>query len=232
MKLLLKSKNSEYLVDSAQKEFHCREGMIKIGKVSGVVKSNTGVGFWVLKADFLDKLKKSKRGPQVVLPKDAGYVLANTGVRKNSIVIDAGSGSGWFACQAARFVKTVYSYEKREEFHKLAKETAKFLGIKNVVFKHRDASEGFDESADLVFLDMLDPEQVPFEKSLKLGGYCVAYVPHIEQAEQFCESLSKNMFVEKVVEIEEKLFDKFGKAVKNPVAHTGFLVFARKVSLS
>ncbi len=229
MKLLLKSKNSEYLVDSAQKEFHCREGMVKLATPGKSVKSNTAVMFSIVKANFLDCLKRSKRGPQVVLPKDVGYVLANAGVDKSSIVIDAGSGSGWFACHASRFVKKVYSYELRKDFYELAKSNAKSLGVKNVVFKNKDASKGFDEVADLVFLDMLNPEQVPFEKSLKLGGYCVAYVPHIEQATKFCEALGKKMAVEKIVDLEEKLFDKKGKERRNIIKHTAFLVFARKI---
>ncbi len=228
MKLLLKSKKSEYFVDSSQKEFHCKDGMIKLSK-SKLVKSNIGEEFSVLRANFLDQLKRSKRGPQVVLPKDVGYILTNTGINKKSTIIDTGSGSGWFACQMAQFVKKIYSYELREDFHELAKANAKFLDIKNIKFKKSDASKGFDETADLIFLDMLNPEQVPFEKSLKLGAYCVAYVPHIEQAIQFCKALSENMQVEKVVDIEEKLFDKNGTQRRNPIKHTAYLIFARKI---
>jgi tRNA (adenine57-N1/adenine58-N1)-methyltransferase catalytic subunit len=42
-------------------------------------------------------LRKLKRGPQVVLPKDIGMILGFTGVGKTSKVVDAGAGSGWLA---------------------------------------------------------------------------------------------------------------------------------------
>ena len=39
-------------------------------------------------------LKKLKRGPQVLLPKDLGMIVAYGGMSKESVVVDAGAGSG------------------------------------------------------------------------------------------------------------------------------------------
>ena len=41
--------------------------------------------------------RKMKRGPQVILPKDIGIIIVYSGIDKNSVCVDAGTGSGWMA---------------------------------------------------------------------------------------------------------------------------------------
>ena len=85
---------------------------------------------------------------------------------------------------------------------------------------------------DLITLDLLTPTEVPgISKALKLGGYCVAYVPHIKQAQEFAKFASEQgLFVEKITETREfeyKFLD--GKLrKKKSFPHTGFMVFVRK----
>jgi tRNA (adenine57-N1/adenine58-N1)-methyltransferase len=70
-------------------------------------------------------MRNLKRGPQVVLPKDFGMVAAFTGIGKKSVVVDAGAGSGFLAVALGNIAKSVVTYERREEFAKLAERNIK-----------------------------------------------------------------------------------------------------------
>ncbi|MGC9005915.1 MAG: rRNA adenine N-6-methyltransferase family protein, partial [Candidatus Micrarchaeia archaeon] len=69
-----------------------------------------------IKPRLNDFLKKLKRGPAVVLPKDFGMIVAYSGVNRESTVVDIGGGSGFLALSLARIAKKVVTYERREEF--------------------------------------------------------------------------------------------------------------------
>ena len=88
-------------------------------------------------------LKKLKRGgPAITLPKDAGQIIAYTGIGKESKVLELGAGSGFMTVQLANVANEVVSYEKRKEFLELAESNVKRSGLKNVTFKFRDVLEG------------------------------------------------------------------------------------------
>ncbi len=179
--------------------------------------------------------RKLKRGPQVILPKDIGIILSYTGVSKNSVCIDAGTGSGWLALSLARVSKQVYSYELREDFIAIAEKNMKILGIDNLTLKLGDVFQKIDESdADLVTLDMPNSDRALGNayKSLKVGGMVAGYLPHTEQVKTFVEALNKEGFsdvhtVEVIV--RDFLVRKEGMRPTNMgVWHTAYLVFARK----
>ncbi len=48
-----------------------------------------------------DFLRKAKRGPQIIPPKDFGMIVAETGCGKDWKVVDAGTGSGFLAMMLA-----------------------------------------------------------------------------------------------------------------------------------
>ena len=232
--LVLTDGRRRYLVDTNQKKFSTKDGELDLSKakVGKPLKSNLGKVFYVLKPSFLDKLLLSKRGPAVVLPKDFGAIVAYTGVNHKSLCVDAGSGSGWLACQLANICKKVVTYENRSVHAEVARKTIETLGMKNVTLKEKDASKGFAEkNVDLITLDMLNPEKVPFTKSLKLGGYCVAYLPHISQVKVFARSLGSGLIVERILDVRLDEYFANGKLNRNnKVRHTAYLVFVRKVS--
>jgi len=126
-------------------------------------------------------LSKLKRGPQVVLPKDLGIIIAFAGISKDSFVLDAGAGSGWMAVGLGRVAARVVSYEMREDFAKLAGNNVQRLGLSNVEVRLRDIlALGFDEKeADVVCLDMADADKaIPAAAAaLKDGGVLVGYAP-------------------------------------------------------
>ena len=185
---------------------------------------------------FPEILRKCKRGPQVVLPKDIGIILAYSGVGKNSLVVDAGAGSGWLAVALANVAKRVESYEWREEFAELAEKNAKKAGVSgSLEIKRKHVFEGIDESeADLVTLDLADADKVVphAHKALRKGGMVFGYLPHVEQARRFFESCEKEGFGDiQMVEciVRNYLVRSAGVRPENTgLTHTAYIVFATK----
>lgn len=179
-------------------------------------------------------MRKLRRGPSVMLPKDVGMIVSYTCLGKDSLVVDAGAGTGFNAIMLGRIAKKVVSYERREEFAKLAKENVAFLGLKNVKVKHADIMDGIEEKeADLVSLDMPESEKViPLaHAALKEGGYCVGYLPNVEQAKEFfleAQKCFREVFMLENIVREYEVRD-FGVRPKHiGLMHTAYLVFARK----
>ncbi len=180
---------------------------------------------------------KLKRGPAVILPKDFGMIAALSGVGKESLVLDAGAGSGWLAVQLGRIAKKVVSYEMREEFSKIAQGNAKRIGLENVEVRMRDViKDGFDEKeADLVCLDFADSDKaVPHAAAaLKEGGALVGYLPHAEQLKAFVLAGQANGFGDWYCiecNLREILVREAGVRPANVgLMHTGYLAFGRKI---
>src|SRR3990172_10165602 len=135
--------------------------------------------------NILDILKKSKRGPATILPKDFGAIVANTGLGNGNIVVDAGAGSGWLAMQLANVVGDegkVITYESRKEFVQLAKKNFDTFGFANVKIKHKDITKGIlEKNVDVITLDLQDSWKAVkhAEKALKSGGFLAVYCPQI-----------------------------------------------------
>ncbi|MBS3140929.1 methyltransferase domain-containing protein [Candidatus Woesearchaeota archaeon] len=189
-----------------------------------------------MEKNFLEKLEKIKRGPAIIQKKDIGIILSYTSIDKDSIVLDAGSGSGVLSANLARFVKKVYSYEKNKEFYEIAKENFSFLKIKNIEIKNNDIYEGIKESnLDLITLDLPEPERVlqHAEKALKQGSYLVAYLPNITQVITFTNEVKNHhsFSIEKILENIERAW-KIEPGIARPehqgLMHTAFLVVLRK----
>ncbi|MFH1520079.1 MAG: methyltransferase domain-containing protein [Candidatus Micrarchaeota archaeon] len=186
---------------------------------------------------FPPLLRKLKRGgPAVTLPKDAGLLIAYTGVGKESKVIELGSGTGFMTVQLANIVKEVISYEKREEFLKIAEGNVQRADLKNVVFKFQDVLAGIDEndgSFDLVFCDIPDAEKIVQEAftALKKDGYLAAHCLQSEQAKALhlaAEKIFREVFTIEAI-VREYDAREFGFRPKHfGLMHTAYLVFARK----
>ena len=183
-----------------------------------------------------EPLKRLKRGPQVMLPKDIGMIIAFTGIGRDSVCVDAGAGSGWLAISLGNIAKRVTSYEWREDFARLAEENVERAGLgKRVRIKRKNIFDGINEkNVDLVTLDMADSEKaVPHAfKALKEGGYLVGYLPHAEQVQKFVKAVREAGFREDFcIEciVREMLVREAGFRPENTgLMHTAYLVFARK----
>jgi len=184
--------------------------------------------------NIIDFLEKTKRGPQVILPKDAALIISETGINKDWKVVDAGSGSGFLAMILGNLGCKVYTYEKREDFYKLARDNIKKSGLKNIKIFNKDITKGIDQKkVDLVTLDMKNPEKAISNafNSLKPRGFLVVYSMHIEQVQDVLKEMKKYEFEPRVMENIQREWQTISGFLrpKTQLAHTGFLIIARKI---
>lgn len=179
--------------------------------------------------------RKLRRGPQVILPKDIGTIISYSGVGKDSVCVDAGTGSGWLAVSLARICKHVTSYDVREDFLKIAEHNVKLLQLDNVTLKLKDVTKRIDEKeVDLVTLDLPNSEKAlkNAKKALKPGGVVVGYLPHVEQVKTFVNTLNKLKFSDiytTETTVRDILVREEGtRPSTKGIWHTGYIVFAVK----
>lgn len=184
---------------------------------------------------FLDNLKKIRRGPAIILQKDIGAILSNTSIDKDSKVLDAGAGCGVLTLNLARFVKKVFAYDNRKEFLEIARENAKKLELKNIIFRNLDVFKVIkDKNLDLITLDLKDSWKAlkNCKKVLKKDGELVTYLPNITQVSEFVSKLDSDFKLIKVAENIERewvIDEKRARPEHHGLMHTGFLVFVKKV---
>ena len=238
-KTLISNDGSHFLVDT-DKDFHCRDGMIPRAVISkgGIFTAKNGVIFHIFEMSFTDLFMHLKRGAQIVLPKDIGTIIAESGINKQSIVIDAGTGSGALTSYLALHAKKVYTFDNRKEHIDVAQKNFALFGLKNIIAKEHDmySKDVPVKNADLVTLDLTEPWRAiaHIEKAMKPGGYLIAYNPQISQAIQLVNYLKENkrFMVMKVLENMQREWEIDGHISRprfNQIAHTGFLTIARLV---
>lgn len=225
--------------------FMSHRGMIKhddiIGQAWGVrLESHNGSPFYVLQAGITDLVQNIKRTTQIMYPKDIGYLILRLGVGPGKRVLECGGGSGGMTTVLAYLTGDsgrVYSYERNEKAQALAQKNLALFGLDHrVEFKSGDAKDGFDErNLDAILLDLPNPydylEQV--RASLKGGGQFATLLPTVNQVESTLYALAHSRFAfidvcEIMLRHYKSDWAKF-RPVDRMVAHTGYLVFARKV---
>lgn len=207
----------------------------KLKKAKSTIKTHLGNEFKVLEPNFLDMIKRIKRGPQIITKKDIGFIITESGITKDSFVLDAGTGSGYLAFFLSQYAKKVISYEKRGDFFKLASENQKTLGIKNLKIKNKDIYKGIEEkNLNVIILDLPEPFRAVEHcyKALKEGGYLLAYLPTIPQVVDFINTAKKRFTIIKVAELLERTWTIDNQVVRpetQMLGHTAFLCLVRKI---
>lgn len=176
-----------------------------------------------------------KRGPQVILPKDIGTIISHSNINKNSICVDAGTGSGWLAVSLAKICREVYSYEIRPDFVKIAEKNKIIADTDNLIIKNQDILKGIKEkNVDLVTLDMPDSDRAIryAYKALVEKGIIVGYLPHIEQAKKFVKKLERYKFrdiytLETIIR-DILIRDRGTRPSTKGIWHTAYLTFGEK----
>ncbi len=179
--------------------------------------------------------KKLKRGgPAIILPKDSGTIIAYAGITRDSVVVEAGAGTGFLTVALANVAKELISYEFKEEFAKLASDNVNRAGLSNVKIKHADITLRIEEKdVDAIVLDMQHAEKAVklAYDALKKDCYCVGYLPNIEQAKDFyleCIKYFSEVFMLESIVRDFEVRD-FGVRPKHwGLTHSAYLVFARK----
>src|SRR5574341_88449 len=215
-----------------------------IGKPWGTqVFSHMGSAFFLLQPSLADLITDLPRTTQILYPKDIGFILVTMGVGPGQKVMEAGTGSGSMTTALAYAVGPggrVISYEVKQDVQNLARKNLNRFGLASRVdFKLRDIQQGFDETeADSFFLDVPNPYDyiAQVRAALKPGGYLCCLIPTFNQVEKTLYALRQNHFA--FVEVCEILLRYYNpepsrlRPTDRMVAHTGFLVFSRRIEPS
>jgi len=240
-KSVMVSEGKKYYIEDISRDFHCAEGVIpkaELEKENCIIKSNKDKEFYIFNASFMDSYRGIKKLAQTIPLKDLGFILAETGINKNSIVVDMGSGSGGSACFLATHVKEVHTFDINELHLEQVRKNVEYFDLKNVIVKKGDAYENIPiKNVDLVLLDLPEPWKAicSADKALKIGGLIVAYCPQITQAQVFVNELMKmNNYIQiKSVEIVERDWKIEGQIVRPRSLsniHSGFITVVRKIN--
>jgi len=206
------------------------------------IRSHVDYPFVILEPSTCDLISELKRTTQIMYPKDIGYVLIKLNITPDSRVIEAGTGSGGLTLALARALGPtgrLYSYEVRPDVLRLAQKNLDSMGLADrVELVLRDIADGFDQTdVDALFLDLRDPGPYLPQAlaALKDGGFFGAILPTTNQVSDLLDAMEAQHSLGQI-EVEEILVRPY-KAVParlrpmdRMIAHTGYLVFARKVS--
>ena len=242
--LLVDRKDRRYVVTLFDGgEFHTHTGVVPHAEIiaageGGLVRSNSGAAYVVLRPTLSDFIFKMPRGAQVIYPKDIGAILLMADVFPGARILEAGVGSGALSTALLRAGAVVHGYEVREDFAQRAQaNVASFLGdevLSRYNVEVRDVYEGIDETdLDRVVLDLPEPWRVVkhAEEALAPGGILLSYVPSVTQVAQLRDTLDASAFgLAETVEVLLRSWHVAGQAVRpdhRMVAHTGFLTAAR-----
>jgi len=210
----------------------------------GTIRSTRGERLLVLRPTLGEFVLEMPRGAQVIYPKDLGPILIAADVFPGARVLEAGTGSGALTMALVRAAGPdgrVVSYEVREDFARVAERNiTRYLGeTPSLVLRRRDLAEGIlpdDTPVDRIVLDLPEPwRMVPeAERALVPGGILLAYLPTVPQIMQTVETLQAagTFGLIETVEVLLRPWNIEGRSVRpahRMVAHTGFLVTARRV---
>lgn len=223
----------------------CRLGEMKHNDMIGMaygdaVMTNRGEPFFILRPSVGEYTRRIKRQTQVIFPKDAGFIIQHLNFGPGATIVECGTGSGGLTSVFAHFVGDegrVVTYDRREEFSKLAQGNLERWGVAHrVEFKVRDMCDGFDErDADAVFLDVQNPWEFIgiAHDALAWGSHLGILVPTFNQIEKTLIALSEHHFVDiQVLELLMRYYKTDPRRLRpddTMTAHTGFLIFAAKV---
>lgn len=229
-------------------EFGTHRGIIKhddlIGQPWGSqVFSHMGSPFFLLQPSLADVLNELPRNTQILYPKDIGFILVTMGIGTGQRVLEAGTGSGSM-CTALAFsvgpTGRVISYEQRPEMQNLARKNLQRLGLEErVELKLGNIADSIEETnVDAFFLDVPNPYDYigQVRAALKPGGFFSSILPTFNQVEKLLYALRRHQFA--FIEVCEVLLRHYKpepsrlRPTDRMVAHTCFLIFARRIDLS
>lgn len=222
-----------WLVTRTDRDFHTHYGALPAAALKPGVLDLHGQRFSILPAGFADRYRGMKRKAQIITPKDAGFIIAHCGLGKDSVAVEAGSGSGSATALLARVCREVHSYERNPAHLEVARENVERLGLANVTFHEADFCEQAGRhDADLVLLDMPEPWHAlsAAGSTAKQGAFVVAYTPTIVQASRFVEELPEGWVHERTLELIDRDWKVRGRAIRPgnaPMGHTAFLTVVR-----
>jgi tRNA (adenine57-N1/adenine58-N1)-methyltransferase len=180
-----------------------------------------------------------RRETQIVYPKEACHICFKLNLKNGSKIFEAGAGSGALTCIFSRMVGPegkVVTLEKEERHYKNSrKNIERFTDWDNVDLRQGDIIDFDETDFDAAFIDVREPWTV-IEKVrdiLKGSAYLGIIVPTTNQVIESLRALSDGFGDIEVLEIMLRRYKTIPERVRpedRMVAHTGFLIFARRLN--
>jgi tRNA (adenine57-N1/adenine58-N1)-methyltransferase len=214
-----------------------------IGQPEGTtVETLGGESLLVLRPTYAQLIPSLPRRAEPIYPKDTGPILLWGDIGPGMDVVEVGTGPGALTLALLRAVGPtghLTSYEARDDFATTARDNvARYHGpAPNWTLRVADVFAGIVErDVDRMTVDLAEPWRLlpqVFE-ALRPGGVLTAFLPTVLQVKQLVDALRGAGFG--AVETLETLVrfwhvrDRSIRPTHRMVAHTGFLVFARRLA--
>lgn len=247
--LLTSQKGKKWLVKIEDGIYSCHLGTIDLNDVVGKeegdeLETNTGAKLFLFRVSLEDYILNMKRQTQIIYPKDLSAMVFFADIHPGQTILESGVGSGALTLCLLRALGDrgrLISVEKRPEFGALALQNiTKYFGGKPASFDLvigdiQDFSLRESVFVDRIFLDLPEPWHAvaSMSRMIRQGGLLVSLSPNVGQVQWMWRELKACGFANvntfellkrdwKIDELRARPFDRM-------VAHTGFIMVARKV---
>lgn len=229
---------------------HLRGGTLPADHLIGLEEGRTIYNtaqepFLMLRPTLAQLIPNLPRSAQVIYPKDIGPILVWGDIYPGATVVEVGTGPGALTMALLRAVGPsgrVVSYEAREDFAAMAQANVRqFFGeAPNWTVKVADAFAGLEEhGVDRITVDLAEPWHLlpAVARALRPGGLVVGWVPTVLQLKSLVDRLREHGGFAAVQSFETLHRSWYVKGLSvrpdhRMVAHTGFVVVARRVVAS
>lgn len=219
-----------------------------VGRDEGtILETESGHKIICLRPILPDFVLSMPRGATVIYPKDSGQIIYMADIYPGARVLEAGAGSGALSIALLAAVGEtgrVHSVELRPEFADIARGNVEswYAGsVSTWQIEVADLAQVLSQvtpaSYDRVVLDMLAPWEhiAGVSQALEPGGVFLAYVATTTQMSRLVETIKQSQKFTPAVCSETLIrgWHVNGLAVRpdhRMVAHTGFLVQARRLA--
>jgi tRNA (adenine57-N1/adenine58-N1)-methyltransferase catalytic subunit len=208
-----------------------------------MVESPSGEPLLLLRPTYAQLIPSLPRQAQPIYPKDVGPILLWGDIAPGAHVVEVGTGPGALTIALLRAIGPagrLVSYEAREDFATTARENvARYHGeASNWTLRTADAFAGLlERDVDRLVIDLAEPWRLldAAAAALRPGAVVTAFIPTALQVKQTVDGFRHNGGFAAVETLETlvrfwHVRERSVRPEHRMVAHTGFLVFARRLA--